>query len=428
MHIQRGIKFILHKRNPNQAQNLGIRLRVTLRGKTPIDFPLGFSTDIENWDASEQMAIGGDDMAAINRTIKEWRNTLDEIFARYELIEKRTPEPDELKDLFNDTIGRQTDLKKELDKLEAEQNPGFFKVFDIFMIKTGKQNQWTESTFKKFRTIKRTLRDYDKKLSFDTITHDKMQGYMESLLKAGKKNTTVAKDISFVRWFLHWAYLNGSYNGNLHETFKPKLKGTDGASKEIIFLTRDEVNKLEEWQFKPEQKALERVRDVFLFCCFTGLRYSDVAKLKKADVKQGYIDVVTQKTNDSLKIELNRHSQAIIDKYKDAGAWDGFALPVISNQKMNDALKDLGKLCGIDDPVRIVYFKGNERCEDVKPKYEVLTTHCARRTFVVSALQLGIPSEVIMRWTGHSSFKAMKPYYKIVDETKEKAMTKFDDF
>ena len=77
------------------------------------------------------------------------------------------------------------------------------------------------------------------------------------------------------------------------------MKGTDGASKEIIFLTRDEVNKLEEWQFKPEQKALERVRDVFLFCCFTGLRYSDVAKLKKADVKQGYIDVVTQKTNDS---------------------------------------------------------------------------------------------------------------------------------
>ena len=121
MHIQRGIKFILHKRNPNQVQNLGIRLRVTLRGKTPIDFPLGFSTDIENWDASEQVAIGGDDMAAINRTIKEWRNTLDEIFARYELIEKRTPEPDELKDLFNDTIGRQTDLKKELDKLEAER-------------------------------------------------------------------------------------------------------------------------------------------------------------------------------------------------------------------------------------------------------------------------------------------------------------------
>ena len=153
MHIQRGIKFILHKRNPNQAQNLGIRLRVTLRGKTPIDFPLGFSTDIENWDASEQMAIGGDDMAAINRTIKEWRNTLDEIFARYELIEKRTPEPDELKDLFNDTIGRQTDLKKELDKLEAEQNPGFFKVFDIFMIKTGMQNQWTESTFKTLRRL-----------------------------------------------------------------------------------------------------------------------------------------------------------------------------------------------------------------------------------------------------------------------------------
>lgn len=427
MHIQRGIKFILHKRNPNQVENLGIRLRLTLRGKTPVDFPLGFSIDMDDWDAESQMATGGDNMDAINRTIKEWRVMLDDIFARYELIEKRTPTPEEFKDLFNDTIGRPTELTKELDKIEEQKAPGFFRVFDIFMEKTGKQNQWTESTYRKFRTIKRTLRDYNKKLSFDTLTADKMQGYMDSLIKAGKKNTTVAKDISFVRWFLHWSHLNGYYSGNLFETFKPKLKGTDMASKEIIFLTRDEVRQLEEWKFEPSQKALERVRDVFLFCCFTGLRYSDVAKLKRSDVKAGYIDVVTQKTNDELKIELNKHSQAILDKYKDKRIADDLALPVISNQKMNDALKELGKLCGITEPVRLVYFKGNERFEEVKPKHELLTTHCARRTFVVSALQLGIPSEVIMRWTGHSSFKAMKPYYKIVDETKEKAMAKFDD-
>lgn len=427
MHVKRGIKFILHKRNPNQTENLGIRLRLTLRGKTPIDFPLGFSIDLDDWDAENQTATGGDNMDAINRTIKEWRVMLDDIFARYELIEKRTPTTDEVKDLFNDTIGRPTELTKELDKIEEQKAPGFFRIFDIFMEKTGKQNQWTESTYKKFRTIKHTLRNYNKKLSFDTLTADKMQGYMDSLIKAGKKNTTVAKDISFVRWFLHWSNLNGYYSGNLFETFKPKLKGTDGASKEIIYLTREEVRQLEEWKFKPTQKALERVRDVFLFCCFTGLRYSDVAKLKRSDVKAGYIDVVTQKTNDELKIELNKHSQAILDKYKDKMIADDLALPVISNQKMNDALKELGKLCGITEPVRLVYFKGNERFEEVKPKHELLTTHCARRTFVVSALQLGIPSEVIMRWTGHSSFKAMKPYYKIVDETKEKAMAKFDD-
>lgn len=66
--------------------------------------------------------------------------------------------------------------------------------------------------------------------------------------------------------------------------------------------------------------------------------------------------------------------------------------------------------------------------EEVYPKWALLTTHCGRRTFVVTALRLGIPVEVIMRWTGHSSFEAMKPYAKIVDEVKEKSMSRFDNF
>lgn len=428
MHIQKGIKFILHKRGKNQAENLGIRLRITLRGKIPIDIPLGFSVNLDQWDAVNQLATGGKDMEAINRIIKEWRATLDEIFARYELIEKRTPEPAEIKDLFNDTIGRQTELKKELDAIEQAQKPGFFKVFDLYTATIGKRNQWTDATYRKFATIRKQFTELDKNLTFDTLTDKKMQAYMDKLMKEGMKNVTVAKYLAFVRGFLNWASDNGYYHGNLHKTFRPKLKGTDGNAKEIIYLTRDEVKTIEEWRFTPEQSHLERVRDVFLFCCFTGLRYSDVAKLKRSDVKAGFIDVVTQKTVDGLKIELNKHSQAILDKYKDEAFPGGLALPVISNQKMNDHLKLIGEICGIDEPVRIVYFRGNERHEDVLPKHSLLTTHCARRTFVISALQLGIPSEVIMRWTGHSSFEAMKPYYKIVDELKARSMAKFDAF
>ena len=59
---------------------------------------------------------------------------------------------------------------------------------------------------------------------------------------------------------------------------------------------------------------------------------------------------------------------------------------------------------GIDTPIRIVYYAGSDRREEVHPKWELLTTHCARRTFVVNALRLGIPAEVIMKWTGHSDF------------------------
>ena len=137
------------------------------------------------------------------------------------------------------------------------------------------------------------------------------------------------------------------------------------------------------------------------------------------------MEVVTKKTDERLRIEMNKHSLAILDRYKHLGG--NLALPAISNQKTNDYLKDIGRECGINEPTRIVYFKGNERIEEVHPKWELLTTHVARRTFVVTALQLGIQAEVIMRWTGHSNFQAMKPYIAIVDDLKAKSMAKFDN-
>ena len=423
MHIQKGIKFLLHKRGKVET-NLAIRMRVTLRGQTPFDVPTGHNIDIADWDVANQCALPScSDAQSINRTIDEWKSTMNEIFARFELLEKRIPTPGEVRDLFNDMIGRKTATNASL----ADENENLFRVFDMFTASMGKQNQWTESTFEKFAAIRQHLKGFDPLLSFPQIDDAKMGDYIQYLNRKDMRNTTIAKHLAFVRWFLRWAANKGYYNGTVHNTFKPKIKGIDGNSKEIIYLTQDEIKKLENYQFQPTQASLERVRDVFLFSCFTGLRYSDVAKLKRADIKDGFIEVVTKKTNDGLRIELNRHSQAILDKYRDFVFRGDLALPVISNAKMNDALKILGQTCGLDEPTRIVYFQGNNRMEQVLPKWALLTTHCGRRTFVVTALQLGIPSEVIMKWTGHSNFSAMKPYVKIVDELKARAMTKFDE-
>ena len=233
--------------------------------------------------------------------------------------------------------------------------------------------------------------------------------------------------MALIRWYLRWAHNNGYYRGKSHDTFRPKFKGISPESKEVIYLSTDELEKMRKYEFGTKYKALERVRDVFLFCCYTGLRYSDVAKLKKTDLRKNSIHIVTQKTIDGLDIEYNRYSQEILDKYKDVKFTGGTALPVISNQKMNDQLKVIGEMSKIDAPVRVVFFRGNERVEEVYYKWQLLTTHCGRRTFVVTALQLGIPAEVIMRWTGHSSYNAMKPYVKIVDRLKKESMSKFDD-
>ena len=226
-----------------------------------------------------------------------------------------------------------------------------------------------------------------------------------------------------MKWFLRWSYKKGYNTNTFFENFKPKLKNTQ---KKIIFLTPTEFKHFREYQIPQQKKYLERVRDVFLFQCFTGLRYSDVENLKKNDIKDDFIEVTTLKTSDSLKIELNQYSRAILDKYKDYKDCKGRALPVITNQRMNEYLKELAELAGINELIRETYYIGNERFDEVTPKYTLIGTHAGRRTFICNALSLGIPPQVVMKWTGHSDYKAMKPYIDIADETKANAMSKFN--
>jgi integrase len=195
----------------------------------------------------------------------------------------------------------------------------------------------------------------------------------------------------------------------------------------VIFLTEEEKSKLLKYKISSTKKYLERVRDILFFTCYTGLRYSDVYNLKRSDIKKDHIEVTTVKTSDSLIIELNKHSRSILEKYKDIPYKFDKALPVISNQKMNDYIKELAELAKINSPVRITYYVGNIRKDEAIPKYELLGTHVGRRTFICSALSIGIPVQVVMKWTGHSDYKAMKPYIDVADKTKKNAMEKFNE-
>jgi integrase len=325
------------------------------------------------------------------------------------------PTKEQFQSVFNSNIGREK--KVVLDKT-------FFEYYDDFMAEEGTFNQWTVGTKKKLRVIKNHLFNFDCELTFEKFTEEKFVEYLSYLQGELKfKNATVTKNISFVKWFLRWSCKKGYNTHTFFENFKPKLKSTQ---KKIIFLTPTEFKQFREYQIPEQKKYLERVRDVFLFQCFTGLRYSDVENLKKSDVKDNFIEVTTMKTNDSLKIELNQYSRGILDKYKDYKDSKGRALPIITNQRMNEYLKELAELAGINELIRETYYIGNERFDEVTPKYALIGTHAGRRTFICNALSLGIPPQVVMKWTGHSDYKAMKPYIDIADETKANAMSKFN--
>jgi len=161
-------------------------------------------------------------------------------------------------------------------------------------------------------------------------------------------------------------------------------------------------------------KTFEKVRDIFCFGCFTGQRFSDIANLQRSDIKGSVWQLRTAKTKDSLEIPLNRYAIEILGKYKD----QDMILPVISNQKTNFYIKQICKALGFNDIIKQTMYRGAERVVFTEPKYEYISMHTARRTFVTLALQKGMLQEVIMEITGHKDYKTFRKYVKITSKEK----------
>lgn len=434
MIIKRTIKLAIQSQ---QNASSRVRMRVSYNGYR-VDFQTGILLNKDSWDNLRQRVLPNDSNVTLandlNDHLSKMLSNMIEVFREFEL-RKVIPTPTELRKAFNlhqvpqpshdDTTQKSSTLSvpqvaNEESKIKIRN---FWKCYDEFVKVNGKLNDWTPATFEKFSALRNHLSDYDKKLSFEKFDEEGIANLVDFLGKKGMKNSTINKQLGFLRWFLRWCYEKGYHHNHTFEYFKPKLKN---APKQVIFLTEKELEQLETLAIPQKYASLGVVRDVFLFCCYTGLRYSDVYNLTWEDIHHGKIEIVTIKTADRIQIEFNRKSQAIIDKYTDVHLPNKKVFPVISNQKMNKYLHELCKLAKIDTLIKSTHYEGNKRIDDVQPKYELVGTHCGRRTFICMALSKGIPPTVVMKWTGHSDYKAMKPYIDIADDVKSSYMKKFD--
>ena len=433
MILKRNINFWLDSRKKDGVpvtENLAIRMRLSYGGKA-FDYSTGFRIDSSKWDAKKQRVKNGcsnkrkETSIQINTELNRLENLLQDIFREFEFAEQK-PTMDDIKTVFKQKISDGAGSSSIATPEEELSEKTFWDIYDEFTKECGRKNDWTVSTYEKFAAFKNHLRSFKKFMknpSFDFFTEKGLNDMVDFFRKdCDMLNSTIGKQLGYLKWFLKWAAAKGYHSNIDYSTFKAKLKTTQT---KVIFLTDEEVKKIMDYEIPETKKYLERVRDVLIFCCYTGLRYSDVENLRRSDIKDDHIEVTTVKTADSLTIELNSHSRAILEKYADVPFKDNKALPVISNQKMNMYIKELGQLAGIDAPVRITQYRGNERIDHVYPKYELLCTHTGRKTFICKALSLGIAPNVVMKWTGHSDYKAMKPYIDIADSAKANAMNLF---
>ena len=419
MNIKRNCIFLLDKEKDKPDSKL--RYRIKWDGNT-VAFNVGYRVDNNKWVAEAQRCKPNTthgkkkiSAATINSEINRLEEIVNDTFFFFEQT-GQIPTSLEFRDEVNKRNG----------KIVEKEKKTIFDCYQQFIIEQGKENSWSENTYRKHKSAMNHLKKFAPELTFADLTHEGLSHLVDYFMsievdnEIGMNNYTAKKYINLTKWFLKWASEKGYNNELAFVTFKEKLKTVPV---KVIFLEWDELMKVYNATF-PDAPHLETAKDVFCFQCFTSLRYSDVYNLKKTDVYNGYITITTIKTGEPLKIELNKYSKAILEKYKDIESIS--ALPVPSNRKLNKYVKDVCKACEINEPVCRTYYKGAERIDEIHPKYELIGTHCGRKTFICNALMMGIAPNIVMKWTGHRDYQAMRPYIDIADKAKEEAMKLFN--
>ncbi|MEJ8582542.1 integrase catalytic domain-containing protein [Riemerella anatipestifer] len=415
--LKYSVKFSI--KNNKDDEPTPLRLRVSFNASRLELYPR-IMIKPSQFDSVRQV-IKGDTIA--KKKMSKITAHIDTIFEKYDYEKNRYPTPNELKEEFKSIFNKNTLEKKDT----------LLDIFDLFIEHASTLKQWSEGTRKSYISIKNHWAQYMPNRKINELSEKDLMGFVQYFQegpinhrtkKKGKphRNTTVEKNISDFKTMLLWASDKKYYSGDLHDTFKPIFKGTSGDLKEIIYLEWEELMKLFYYDFGNDR--LNKVRDVFCFCCFTGVRFSDVKKIRREDIRDNYMLVTTEKTIDPLRIDLNDYALNILGNYNN----DENPLPIISQDKTNKYIKEIGEILEFNTPITEVYFVGEKRHTKTHIKKEVLSTHAGRRTFVVNALKMNIPTIVIRSWTGHKDERAMKPYIKIVDELKSAEMNKFNQF
>ena len=253
------------------------------------------------------------------------------------------------------------------------------------------RNDFSEGTRRHHRTLPGALEEFGKFRYFHDLTKSNITLFDEFLRGKGFKETTLHNYHKINKVYINEAIRFGLMEDNPYKG----MKISRGKPEKRKYLTPEEFQSLKDCDI-PDEKIC-RVRDLFVFQCYTGLSYSDLCKFRfDTDVieKDGKFVIADRrlKTNEDYFIVLLSPAVAILKKYD-------FRLPIISNQKYNDFIK-----------VAASY-------DHIKKE---LTTHCARHTFAVFALNNGIPIEVVSKMLGHTDIKTTQIYAKILNSEVEK--------
>lgn len=391
------ILFLLQRSRLNKQGNCPIRCRVTYLKKRKI-FSTGLFINPKYWSSSQQLAKPQNTQNnIINTQLSLISQKINEAFLMLQVLTNVF----DVDDIYRKYKGE--DVKTEITILGA---------YDLHNEKTKKLigvdfnelswSRYIESRRKVASFISKFYKKNDVKLKdLDLKFITDLEYYFKTDLNLS--HATVYRSLQRVKKIILFAIAENYLQKDPFMLFKNKKYKT-----EIVYLTGDELNRLENHSFT--QDKLQKVKDMFVFCCYTGLAYQEMANLKTENIiinfdGNKWIQIKRQKTQKIISLPLLSKAEFILDKYNNSD--NETLLPVISNQKFNSYLKEISEVLGID---------------------KKLTHHIARKTFATTVLLYNdIPMETVSELLGHSNMNITQAHYgKIVNQNISKQMKKLN--
>lgn len=383
------ILFLLRAPKKYSGGLIPVYMRITIDGQR-FEIATQREVDPEKWDSRT------------GRIVRSKKESTREVNAYLDLLQARIFEAQ--RKLVSNGEEITTEKIKNLLLRKIENKLTLLHAYrqHVDEIKTLVGKGYAEGTLRRFKSTLRSLEAYLKQngktdIPLGELNHGFITGY-EVFLKSVRnvEHNTAMGIIKKLKKIINLCVANDWIEKNPFMNYKIRIRETNRP-----FLVQDELNRIANLNILSDR--LSRVRDIFMFSCYTGLSYADVQKLKQSDIVIGHdgekwIHTERVKTETATRVPLLPQAIKIIDSYKDHPLCNNQRklLPVMSNQKMNEYLKEIAGRCDIN---------------------KKMSFHTARHTFATTVtLTNGVPIETVSKMLGHKTLRTTQQYAKILDQ------------
>lgn len=384
--------FYLRSNHVNKDGKSMVMLRCSLNGERANFGSTGIGVDPKTWDCTKSRVKGKNTEAlSTNLQLSNLEDLVTSLYYKYEKTDKLS-----LERIKQDYLGKTVSTETIMELFEAH-NEDVKKQVGCSGLSTTSYSKY-ELVRKRFaQMILKQYRRKDLRLTEVTpfVIHD-FELYLRT--EIGQSPNTATKTLKTFKSVILFGIRNGLMTNNPFANIRFHLKGVDRG-----YLEDDELNRLMNKEIG--NKRLSLIRDLFVFSCFTGLAYIDLANLKGENIVTlngvEWIKGRRVKTGTLINVVLLDIPKRLILKYTDDKRRKEHLFPIISNQKMNEYLKEIAAICDID---------------------KNLTCHIARHTFATMALSKGVPIESVSKMLGHTNIRTTQIYAKVTDKKIEHDM------